>query len=389
MQKLIIKKGREKPILAHHHWIFSGAIKKMPQVEPGELVVVESEAQERLGIAYMNPKGSLAARMIAFGEQSYEKALSIAIEDACALRKNLFSDSKTDSFRVINGEGDRIPGLIVDRYKDHLVIQVGTQGIEKLKPFLIEELKKRIPSIRCIYEKSEMSTRSQEGLSSIEKVIDGELNKELIIKENGHLFKVDIVEGQKTGFFLDQRNMRELVGQLSYQKKVLNCFSYSGGFSVYALKGQAKSVRSVDISKKAIDLAHGNILLNHLDASLHEGIASDVFSFLKEDALDEDLVILDPPAFAKKKEDVIQACRGYKEINRLAMKKMKKGSLLLTASCSYHVDETLFQQVLFQAALDANRNIKILTKHHQAFDHPVNLFHKEGDYLKSFLLQID
>lgn len=389
MQKLIIKKGREKPLLAKHHWIFSGAISKMPSCEAGSLVIVESEEGRRLGIATTNPKGSLAARMIAFGDSSAEEAIDQAIIDSVNLRQSLVASSETNAYRLINGEGDRLPGLIVDRYDQHLVIQVGTHGMEKLKPYLIKSLLKACPDTVSIMEKSDLPTRKQEGLEPFTGPLFGHTPAIVPIKENGHHFLINILEGQKTGFFLDQRPMRQLIGQLSHERTVLNCFSYTGGFSIYALQGGARKVRSVDISKKAIQSIDDNLAANQLQANRHEGICRDVFEFLKEDRLDDDIVILDPPAFAKKKEDVVNACRGYKEINRTALKKMKKGSLLLTASCSYHVDETLFQQVIFQACSEAMRNVKIITKHQQAIDHAVNIYHKEGEYLKSLLLYID
>lgn len=388
MKKITLKKGKEKPILFHHHWIFSGAIQSIPVLEQGELVEVYSESNQKLGIAYTNPKGSLFGRMISFGQNPVEFALENAINTAISLRETLFNQSETNAYRLINGEGDLIPGLIVDQYDDHLVLQIGTKGIDLLKPIIITLLKKRIPGCNCIYEKSDLPTRKQEGLNAEESLLYGELNKDLIIKENGLLFKIDIIKGQKTGFFLDQREMRVLIGKLSRNKTVVNCFSYSGGFSLYALKAGAKKVRSVDISQKALTICEENIVLNRLSNS-HELICEDVFKFLQTDPLQEDIVILDPPAFAKKKEDIINACKGYKEINRKAMQKMKKGSFLLTASCSYHVDELLFQQVLFQAAAEANRDVKILSRHRLALDHTINIYHKEGEYLKSFLLEIN
>ncbi len=388
MKKIVLKKGKEKPILSYHHWIFSGAIKEKPILELGEIVDVYSEGGVLLGKAYTNPKGSLFARMLAFGNESIESALERAVIDAISLRKGLFDPTITNCYRLINGEGDRIPGLIVDRYDDHLCLQIGTMGIEKLKNLIVSLLLKHLEKINCIYEKSDLQTRHQEGLSSIETVLYGCLNSELKCLENGICFAIDMVHGQKTGFFLDQREMRQMVGLLSKGKTVLNCFSYSGGFSLYALKQGAMKVRSIDISKKAIELVEQNIELNGLSLQKHQGITQDVFEFLKSSLIQEDLVILDPPAFAKKKEHVIQACKGYKEINRQTMSKMKKGGLLLTASCSYHVDENLFQQVIFQAACEAKREIKILSRHRLGMDHPINIFHPEGDYLKSLLLEV-
>ncbi len=388
MKKLILKKGKEKPLLFHHHWIFSGAVKEIPPLDQGELVEVFSESGQKLGIAYTNAKGSLIGRMLSFGHESLESALEKAIIEAIELRKFLFNHHHTNAYRLINGEGDRIPGLIVDRYADHLIIQIGTKGIDLLKDQIVSLLKTHLREIKTIFEKSDLPTRQQEGLKSHEAILFGEINRDLVIKENGHQFKIDILSGQKTGFFLDQREMRCLVEKFSSGRTVLNCFSYSGGFSIYALNGRATKVRSVDISKKALETLEENLKLNQISTQFHESICEDVFEFLKKDLLQDDIVILDPPAFAKKKEDVVQACRGYKEINRQAMLKMKKGAILLTASCSYHVDETLFQQVLFQAASEAKREVKILSRHHLAMDHPINIYHREGEYLKSFVLEI-
>ena len=386
MKKIILKKGKEKPLLCRHHWIFSGAVLNAPKLSPGELVEVYSSEDELLGVAYTNPEGSLFARMLSFGSLDWTDALDKAIEDAVDLRKLLFCDDKTNAYRLINGEGDRIPGLIVDRYGDHLCIQIGTKGIDLIKTKIIDLLLKHMPKIKCIYEKSDLPTRAQESLLPVNEVLYGTINKELVAKENSNLFSIDMVEGQKTGFFLDQREMRNIIGSLAKDKSLVNCFSYSGGFSIYALKAGAKKVRSVDISKKALDNLEQNLSLNNLSKERHESICMDVFNFLKTDSLQDDIVILDPPAFAKKKQDINNACRGYKEINRTALSKMKKGSILLTASCSYHVDENLFQQVLFQAAAEAKRNVKIISKHHLASDHPINIFHPEGSYLKSFIL---
>ena len=234
-----------------------------------------------------------------------------------------------------------------------------------------------------------MPSRGEEGLQNQEGLLFGEEVDEVEIMENKIKFIVSIKNGQKTGFFLDQREMRNWVQELSEGKKVLNCFGYTGGFSLYAMKGGATQVDTVDISTDAIGLAQKNTSLNKIDADKHNFIAEDVFQFLREKPLEYDLIILDPPAFTKRKTDIIQACRGYKDINRLAIKKIPSGSLLLTSSCSYHIDEKLFQTVVFQAAAEAGRSVRIIGRHRLALDHPINIFHPEGEYLKSLLLFIE
>lgn len=387
MQTIRLKPGKEKPILNRHHWIFSGAITAPVSVEPGDLVKVVTHRGETLGIAYYNKAASLAARMIAFGEQKPEEAIVEALKDAKMLRSH-FIPSKTNCYRLVNGEGDRVPGLIVDKYGDVLVLQVNTQGIEKLKPLIVEKLVSLFSPV-CIYEKTSGSHLKHEGLSPKEAVIWGTFpSSPLEVLENGLKFLVDTVKGQKTGFFLDMREMRQMIRERSKNRKILNCCSYTGGFSVYALSGGALQVDSVDSSREAIETAQKNCLLNGFTQGASY-FCEDVFDFLKKTPPIYDLIILDPPAFAKQAKDVNAACRGYKELNRLAFKKLPKHSMLLTASCSYFVPPALFQQVVFQAASEANRQVKIIARHQMAPDHPLNLHHPEGEYLKSLFLWID
>lgn len=385
---VLLKPGKEKPLLNRHHWIFSGAIARLPEIENGELVQVRSHAGEILGTAYFNRHSSITGRMISFGEEDPYQFIETSLVRAIALRKSLICDSTT-AYRLVNGEGDSIPGLIVDRYGDVLVVQISTLGMEKLKSLLLDLLQGLLKP-KGIFEKSNLPSRKEEGLPSFSKLLMGEMTLPLRVLEEGLLFEVNPQEGQKTGFFLDQRKMRAYIRSLADKKRVLNCFCYTGGFSVYALAGGASLVDSVDISSEAIQGAKKNCLLN----GFHEGsqlrfFDQDVFEFLRSRELNYDLVILDPPAFAKRAKDVIAACRGYKEINREALAKMPSGSILMTSSCSHHVDEKLFQQVIFQAAVDAGRSVKIIGSHQQAEDHPVNLFHPEGAYLKTLILYVE
>lgn len=385
MAAVILKKGKEKPLLNGHPWIFSGAVAEMPKEATGDIYPIYSHAKELLGYGYFNSRASIIGRVLSFGSLSVKDALRNHLEKAVAFRKTLFSGDTT-AYRLINGEGDFIPGLIVDKYGDHLVIQVGTLGIEKLKEEIVAHLKELVaPS--AIYEKSTLPSRKEEGLREVQGWFGKQGSPEVTVLENGLQFKVSLTEGQKTGFFLDQREMRQKVRNLSKDKAVLNCFAYTGGFSVYAAAGGAKQVDTLDISEKAIALARTNMQLN---APSTEGqfFADDVFTFLREHPLPYELVILDPPAFAKRQKDVVQACRGYKDINRLAMLKMPSNSTLITCSCSHFVDEKLFQTVVFQAATEARRSVQILGRHLLAPDHPINLSHPEGSYLKSLYLHV-
>lgn len=379
--KVILKHEREKSLKNRHPWIFSGAIHKAPEKLEGDIYPVYSSKEELLGSAYFNKKSQIIGRMIAWKDENPEASIRKRIQNALGLRE---FNEQTSGYRLINGEGDYLPGLIVDKYDDVLVMQITTMGMEKLKPLILEELTSWHKG--SIYEKSSLPSRKEEGLPPSEGWLKGEKSGPLIVKENGMSFFVDVVEGQKTGFFLDQRENRARIQALSKGKKVLNCFSYTGGFTLAALQGGALLADSVDLSEKACELVKQNIALNNFKEQ--NVVAADVFTYLREQPLDYDIVILDPPAFAKRQKDVMAACRGYKDINRVAMSKMPKGSLLLTCSCSHFVDEDLFQKVIFQASIEAGRECRIVGRHLLASDHPVDICHPEGGYLKSLLLQI-
>lgn len=386
--ELVLKKGKEKALLNRHHWIFSGAVAKFPKVEEGAFVRVLSHEGAPLGWAYVNKKTSIVARMVSFDETPPLDAIRSSLERAITMRKKLIDTSITTGFRLVNGEGDSLPGLIVDFYNDVLVIQLMTVGMDRLRSTIVEMLVALL-NPTAIFEKSSSPARHEEGLEKQIQLLHGTMPTSLTILENSLQFMVQPEEGQKTGFFLDHREMRQWVRGTAQGKRVLNCFGYTGGFSVYAFAGGAIRVDTVDISATAITLARKNMELNGVMGSNHGFYAEDVFEFLRRSPLDYELVILDPPAFAKKKKDQIQACRAYKDINRLAFEKMPPNSILLTSSCSYHVDETLFQQVVFQAAAEAGRQVRIIGRHRQAVDHPVNLFHPESDYLKSLILYLE
>jgi 23S rRNA (cytosine1962-C5)-methyltransferase len=387
-KRVVLKEGREKSLKQRHPWIFSGAIATLPEFSLGEVLPVYSSSGEFLAQAYFHPSNTIAGRVLSFEQSSIENIIRERLNKALHLRRQLFPSSKTNAFRWINAEGDGLPGLIIDVYNDVLVIQIHTAGIERLKPLIIENLID-IFQPRCIYEKSGSSARNLEGLKENTGVIWGEPLEEVEVFEHGIKFLISLPDGQKTGFFLDQREMRFLIGENSNQKRVLNCFSYTGGFSLHALKGGAAFVESVDRCPKALALAEQQVLINGFDSSRHKAVQGDVFSYLEGSSLNFDLIILDPPAFAKKKSDINNACKGYREINRLALQKIPCNSILLTSSCSHYIDELLFQMLIFQAASEAKRSVRILARHIHAVDHPVSIYHPEGAYLKSLFLYIE
>jgi 23S rRNA (cytosine1962-C5)-methyltransferase len=384
---VILKKDRDKAIRNRHHWIYSGAVGRLPELEPGEILPVRSDEGELLGHAYFNPRSAIIGRMLSFGATPPLEAVDRSLDGSLALRAGLLT-SVTNACRLVHGEGDGLPGLVVDRYADILVVQVATLGMERLKPRIIARLAEKI-SPRGIYEQSRLPTRREEGLGDVEGWLSGEPVEEVEIRENGLRFLVEIAGSQKTGFFLDLRAMRRLVASLARGRRVLNCFSYTGAFSVAALAAGARSADSVDSSRPAMDLALRNFALNGLPVEGNSFTVEDVFEFLRRADTTYDMIILDPPAFAKRRADVVRACRGYKDINRLALRLTAPGGLLLTFSCSHFVEAGLFQQVVWQAACEAGRRVRILQRHRLAYDHPINIYHPESEYLKSLLLYVE
>lgn len=388
-EKVILKKGKEKIAQLRHHWIFSGAIHSFPEkFKNGCVLPFYSFDGQFLGQAYFNKNTSLSGRVLSFDTAPFEITVEENIKAAFRLREKLFQKEKTNAYRLIHAEGDFLPGLIVDRYDEILVMQIGTLGMDLLKDLIIKCLCNLFP-VKGIYEKSLSQSRNEESLPPHEGIVFGEVKDNVMIKEEGLTFVIPIKKGQKTGFFLDQKEMRILIGSLSSHKKVLNCFSYTGGFTIHALKQGAAKVDSVDVSSEALEIAKENLRLNQLPFQENSLIAEDVFTFLRgKKELDYDIVILDPPAFAKKKNDIEMAAKGYKEINAQAMEKMKENALLFTCSCSYFIDDGIFRTILFQAAKKAKRDVKIISSHRQSLDHPINIYHREGEYLKGYLLSI-
>jgi len=387
---IVLKPGKDEPVRGRHHWIFSGAIAWVPDdVQAGDLVLVESSAGEILGQAYYHPDNSIAARMISWDEQPIEEVLSQRITAAISWRQTWFGTKQTNTYRLIHGEGDFLPGLTVDRYGEVLVIQITTLGMDRLRELIIKLLVEQLHPA-AIWEKSDTPSRAIEGLSPVTDWVYGKPTPVVVVEEEGLKYQVDFDQVQKTGLFLDQREMRQLVRSLATGKSVLNCFAYTGGFSLAALQGGAKQVETVDVSATAMAGAKQNFELNGFSVETNSLVAQDVFSYLREQRLDQyDLIILDPPAFAKKRSDVSSAMKAYRDINRLAITGVAPGGMVITSSCSALVDEKLFQKVVWQAAKQSGRQVRIIQKHCQAADHPANIYQPETEYLKSLVLYVE
>lgn len=388
MNQIILKSGRDASILRKHHWIFSGAVLSQSDgIQDGELIRVLSHKMDILGYGHYSPS-SICVRLLQFGGNDFEKDFwQNRINAAVLLRERLgfINGEHTNAYRLIHGEGDGLPGLIIDMYNGHAVIQCHTSGMHNQ----INEISAALETVyqhnlNTIYNKSKESL----GLRQVENNFIKGNDAECIIKENRNNFLVNWVTGQKTGFFIDQRENRKLLGEYASGKSVLNLFCYSGGFSIYALNNHASKVDSVDVSAKAMELTQTNVALNGEFGNSHEGYTSDVNGFLS--TCDEyDIIICDPPAFAKSLNKRHQALNGYKNLNAKVIKKVKKGGLLFTFSCSQIMDRDLFQQTILAAALESGRKIRIIHHLSQASDHPINIYHPEGSYLKGLVLYVE
>ena len=393
MPEIILNAGREKSVLRHHPWIFSGAIKRVAgNPHPGETVDVVSSQGEFLARAAYNPKSNIAGRIWTWdaSELVDQGFFEQRIGQAFGARENISGFINADALRLIHGESDGLPGLVLDRYGDIFVVQFLTAGIEFWKDAILDILIRK-KAAAAIYERSDVDVRQLEGLPLSNGILYGDMpTNPIVINENDAKFKVDIINGHKTGFYLDQRDNRLLARHISAGKTVLDCFSYTGGFAVNSLLGDAESVILVDSSADALDIAKGNIELNNLPLDRVKFIEQDVFKYLRalrDSGQTFDLVILDPPKFAPTAAQVERAARGYKDINLLAFKVLKPGGSLLTFSCSGGVSEDLFQKIVTGAMLDAECDAVIFKRLHQACDHPVALNFPEGAYLKGFLIQ--
>lgn len=384
--RIILKKGREAALRHGHPWVFSGALAKVEgKPAPGDVVVAADAGGRPLAVGFYNT-GDIAFRRLSDDPAAQIDAgfWRCRIQAALALRRKVVPPG-TDACRLINAEGDGMPGLIVDRYGDFLALAIGTAGMEKWRESVVALLAEAVGPAG-IHERSEGNSRRLEGLSDRIGTVAGEIPESVEIVENGLRFAVDIIGGQKTGFFLDQRLNREIVGSLSGGSRVLNCFSYTGAFSVYAARGEASKVVSVEASAAANAIASGNLVRNGFSAERHPVLTANVFEYFRETQEVFDLIILDPPAFAKSRKDADRSARGYKEINLQAARRLREGGLLATFSCSNPINEELFGKIVLGAVRDAGKTAQVLRTLGAGADHPVNLAHTEGRYLKGLLL---
>lgn len=393
MKRIILHKGKEKSLLRYHPWVFSGAVAKMDKdIENGEIVEVCDHSGAFLALGHYHDN-SIAVRVFSFDPvtpdydfwrdklvRAYRFRQSIGLTD----------NPDTTMYRLVNGEGDGLPGLIIDLYDGNAVLQFHSFGMYRLRDVFVQCLHELFPNLRSIYNKSGLTLGETEQFTPEDELLFGELGA-VRAKENGIAFNIDIQGGQKTGFFLDQRDSRAMVGELARGRNVLNMFCYSGGFSTYALRGGAAHVDSVDISRKAIELTEGNIQLLGGDApQRHTAYCKDVFAFLEEMPSQQyDLIVLDPPAFAKHHRVKEQGIKGYRNINRKAMSKLKPGGLLFTFSCSQAISIDDFRTIAFSAAAMENKTVRVVHQMQHALDHPVSIYHPEGDYLKGLLLAVE
>lgn len=389
--KVILKKGREKSLIGRHPWVFSGGVYRTDgSPKTGDIVSLVDAEGTFLGKGFYNSETSIAIRVLTWADEAIDLAFwNKRLQQALALRTMLFGGTKTNAYRIIHGEADLIPGLTLDYYNGYCVIQISSAGLEKCKADIVTAIQTTL-NPKGILERGDLVSRKVEGLPQESSVLAGTIPDTVTITENNMQLVVDLKKGQKTGFFLDQRDNRARVGELSKNKKVLNCFSYSGGFTVAAALHGATTT-SIDISAEAIELCKQNFKLNNLNVAGHQFIAADVFGDLRRLRAEKqtfDLIILDPPAFAKSKDHVGQAAKGYKDINYVALQIIKENGILVTCSCSQHIERMLFQKIVHDAARDAGRTVQLLEFRGQACDHPINLAHPEGDYLKVMICRV-
>jgi 23S rRNA (cytosine1962-C5)-methyltransferase len=389
--KMILNNGKEFPLQRFHPWVFSGAIKTLDAgVNDGDIVEVYSAKQQFLGMAQYQ-KGSIMGRVISFSKQQINVDFWVKkIEKAYAYRQflNLANNPNTNVYRLIFGEGDGAPGLIMDYYNGHVVFQAHSIGMHKCRTDIAEALQKVYgPVLKSVYDKSSETLPNNYSTNLVNEYLFGSCNEDLIVLENGVKFFIDFINGQKTGFFIDQRDNRSLLGSYSKGKRVLNTFSYTGGFSMYAAKNDCEIIHSVDSSAKAIDLCNKNAILNNV--TNHEGFAVDTFDYLKDHGKNYDIIVLDPPAFAKSRDVKHNAVIGYKRLNQMALSNIKKGGILFTFSCSGVVDKNLFYNTVTAAAIESRRHIRLLHTLSQPADHPIIPNFPEGEYLKGLAFYVE
>ena len=403
MTTIHLKPHKEESLLRFHPWVFSGAIRSIqldadyPYAEPqeGEVVQVVDSKGNILGVGHYQI-GSIAVRILAFGlgelsRDFWQERIRAAYEVRCSL--GLIS-ANNNTYRLVHGEGDFLPGLIVDIYADTAVIQAHSIGMHYHRQEIAEAIVLFVPQVNKVYYKSDDTLPHKAHIQGerIGYLIGAEVanrDEDFWAKENGLDFRIDWLRGQKTGFFIDQRDNRSLLEHYAQGKEVLNMFCYTGGFSVYALRGGAKLVHSVDVSQKAIDLVRSNVAHNFGGNAPHEAFAEEAFDFMAKNQSKYDLIVLDPPAFAKHRDAVKNALRGYQRLNAKGIQSIRPGGILFTFSCSQAIDKDMFRLAVFSASAQVGRKVRILHQLHQPADHPINIYHPEGEYLKGLVLHVE
>ena len=403
MTTVYLKPHKEESLLRFHPWVFSGAIRSIqldadyPHAQPqeGEVVQVRDSNGNILGVGHYQI-GSIAVRILAFGvgelpHDFWQERIRAAYEVRCSL--GLISEVN-NTYRLVHGEGDFMPGLIVDIYADTAVIQAHSIGMHYHREEIAKAIVQAVPQVDKVYYKSDDTLPHKapiqgERVGYLIGAEKADFNGDFWAKENGLDFRIDWLRGQKTGFFIDQRDNRALLEHYAQGKEVLNMFCYTGGFSVYALRGGAKLVHSVDVSQKAIDLVRSNVAHNFGENAPHEAFAEEAFEFMAKNQNKYDLIVLDPPAFAKHRDAVKNALRGYQRLNAKGIQAIRPGGILFTFSCSQAIDKDMFRLAVFSAAAQVGRKVRILHQLHQPADHPINIYHPEGEYLKGLVLQVE
>lgn len=383
-----LKPGKEKNVIWKHPWVFSGAISKAPDQFNPE-VRIKSAKGEYLGTGYYNPKSQIAIRILSFKDRKLDRDFFFETLSRSFARRATLLTTSNSACRLVASEADELPGLIVDQYGQVVVLQFLTAGMEYYRQIILDLVVQILKPV-TVWDRSDEAVREKEGLSQTSGLLYGKnLDSEIEIFENGYKLLVNVKTGHKTGFYLDQRQSRAQIMSLAKGKRVLNCFSYTGGYSVAALIGGASEVVSVEVSGPALEILERNLELNQLKQG-HRSIKVDVFEYLrkaKEDGEQFDLIILDPPKFVSSKHDLDRAARGYKDINRLAFHLLRPEGTLATFSCSGHMDDLLFQKIIFSAVLEAGCNGQIVGKFMQASDHPILLTFPESSYLKGLQIK--
>ena len=389
---VILKKGKEESLLRQHPWIFSGAIQKIiGKPEEGEIIAIYTNEKQFIARGHIQI-GSIAVRILTFNDENidytfWKNRIKTAYEMRCNI--GIAHRKDNDTYRLVHGEGDNLPGLVIDIYGDTAVMQAHSIGMHLCRNEIAQALQDVLSDkIKNIYYKSETTLPYKAELNQENGYIIGKSTNN-VATEYGLKFHIDWLRGQKTGFFIDQRENRALLEKYSKNKKLLNMFCYTGGFSIYALRGGAELVHSVDSSAKAIDLTNANVELNFPNDNRHAAYAEDAFDYLEKMGGNYDLIILDPPAFAKHRNSLRNALIGYRRLNAKAIEKIKPGGIIFTFSCSQAVNKENFRTAIFTAAAIAKRNVRILHQLTQPADHPVNIYHPEGEYLKGLVLYVE